>query len=171
MLKPGQEVPSLDLPLTIGAQYDLAKQRPKNFTLVAFYRGSHCPVCRSYLEQMGNKVEALSEHGINPVGVSMDPKERAMKVDSDWATGDLPLAYAMEEDKAREWGLYISQAREGSDEPEVFSEPGLFLVRPDGTLYMAQVQSAPFTRPPLDELIEGIEIALEQDYPARGMRT
>jgi len=171
MLKPGQEVPSLDLPLTIGAQYDLAKQRPENFTLIAFYRGSHCPVCRSYLEEMGSKVAALSEHGINPVAVSMDPKDRAMIVDSDWQTGDLPLAYAMDEDKAREWGLYISEAREGSDEPEVFSEPGLFLVRPDGTLYMAQVQSAPFTRPPLDDLIEGIEIALEQDYPARGTRT
>ena len=171
MLMPGQEVPSLDLPLTIGAQYDLAKQRPENFTLIAFYRGSHCPVCRSYLEEMGSKVAALSEHGINPVAVSMDPKGRAMIVDSDWQTGDLPLAYAMDEDKAREWGLYISEAREGSDEPEVFSEPGLFLVRPDGTLYMAQVQSAPFTRPPLDDLIEGIEIALEQDYPARGTRT
>jgi len=171
MLMPGQEVPSLDLPLTIGAQYDLAKQRPENFTLIAFYRGSHCPVCRSYLEEMGSKVAALSEHGINPVAVSMDPKDRAMIVDSDWQTGDLPLAYAMDEDKAREWGLYISEAREGSDEPEVFSEPGLFLVRPDGTLYMAQVQSAPFTRPPLDDLIEGIEIALEQDYPARGTRT
>lgn len=171
MLKPGQEVPSLDLPLTIGAQYDLAKQRPENFTLVAFYRGSHCPICRSYLEEMGGKVAALSEHGVNPVAVSMDPKERAMIVDSEWETGDLPLAYAMEEDKAREWGLYISQAREGSDEPDVFSEPGLFLVRPDGTLYMAQVQSAPFTRPSLDQLIEGIEIALEQDYPARGSRT
>ncbi|MEE4204959.1 MAG: peroxiredoxin-like family protein [Erythrobacter sp.] len=171
MLKPGEKAPALDLPLTIGAQYDLAKQRPDNFTLVAFYRGSHCPVCRSYLEEMGSRVSDLSEHGINPVAVSMDEKERAMKVDSDWKTGDLPLAYAMSEETAREWGLYISDAREGSDEPEVFSEPGLFLVRPDGTLYMAQVQSAPFTRPPLDQLIDGIEIALEQDYPARGTRT
>lgn len=171
MLIPGQPVPDLDLPLTIGAQYDLSKQRPENFTLVAFYRGSHCPVCRSHLEEMGSKVEALSEHGINPVAVSMDAKDRAMAVDSDWKTGDLPLAYAMDEDTAREWGLYISQARDGSDEPEVFSEPGLFLVRADGTLYMAQVQSAPFTRPDIDQLIDGIEFALEQDYPPRGMRT
>ncbi|NBC88396.1 MAG: redoxin domain-containing protein [Alphaproteobacteria bacterium] len=171
MLIPGQPVPALDLPLTIGAQYDLSKQRPENFTLVAFYRGSHCPVCRSHLEEMGSKVEALSEHGINPVAVSMDAKDRAMAVDSDWKTGDLPLAYAMDEDTAREWGLYISQARDGSDEPEVFSEPGLFLVRSDGTLYMAQVQGAPFSRPDIDQLIDGIEFALEQDYPPRGMRT
>ncbi|KPP88759.1 MAG: AhpC/TSA family [Erythrobacteraceae bacterium HL-111] len=104
MLKPGKTVPALELPLTIGAQYDLAKQRPDNFTLVMFYRGSHCPVCRSYLEQVGSKVETLSEHGINPVAVSMDAQERAMKVDSDWETGDLPLAYAMTEETAREWG-------------------------------------------------------------------
>lgn len=171
MLKPGQDAPSLDLPLTIGAQYDLSKQRPENFTLIAFYRGSHCPICRSYLEELGKKVPALSEHGINPVAVSMDDKERAMTVDSQWNTGDLPLAFAMDEDKAREWGLYLSDRREGSDEPEVFCEPGLFLVRPDGSLYMVQVQSAPFTRPDTDQLIEGIEHAIKVDYPARGTRT
>ena len=171
MLTPGHEVPALDLPLTIGAQYDLAKQRPRTFTLVAFYRGSHCPVCRSYLEEIGSRVKDLSEHGINPVAVSMDDRDRAMKVDSDWKTGDLPLAYGMSEETAREWGLYISTAREGSDEPETFSEPGLFLVRPDGTLYFAQAQSAPFTRPPLDDLIKGIEFAEKQDYPPRGLAT
>ena len=39
MLTPGSSVPELKLELTIGAQYDLAKQHPENFTLVVFYRG------------------------------------------------------------------------------------------------------------------------------------
>ncbi|MEE4538540.1 MAG: peroxiredoxin-like family protein [Erythrobacter sp.] len=171
MLKPGQKVPSLDLELTIDAQYDLAKQDPENFTMVVFYRGKHCPICKGYLEELGSKLDRFTKHGINVVAVSMDAEERAMVVDREWNTGDVPLAYDMSEDKAREWGLYISQKREGSDEPEIFSEPGLFLVKPDGTLYFAQVQNAPFTRPSLDQLLEGVEYVLQNDYPIRGTLT
>ena len=77
----------------------------------------------------------------------------------------------LSEETAREWGLYISDKREGSDEPDRFSEPGLFLIRPDGTLYMAQVQSAPFTRPSIDQLLEGVKVITEKDYPPRGTAT
>jgi hypothetical protein len=94
-----------------------------------------------------------------------------MVVDREWDTGDLPLAYGLPEDQARQWGLYISGKREGSEEPETFSEPGLFLIRPDMTLYFAQVQSAPFTRPSIDQLLQGMKIVEEHDYPARGTAT
>ena len=94
-----------------------------------------------------------------------------MVVDREWDTGDLPLVYDMSEDMAREWGLFISSKREGSDEPETFSEPGLFLIRPDLTVYFAQVQSAPFTRPDLDQLMEGLDIIKKNEYPPRGTAT
>ncbi|MFL0356590.1 peroxiredoxin-like family protein [Erythrobacter sp. GH1-10] len=168
MIKPGSEVPSLDLPLTIGAQYDLAKQNPDHFTAVVFYRGKHCPICKGYLKQWSEKLDDFTRLGINVVAVSMDDKDRAMVVDEEWETGDVPLAYGMSEDTAREWGLYISEKRPDSDEPDIFSEPGLFLVRPDGTLYFANVQNAPFTRPPLDELLQGLDFVIDKDYPTRG---
>lgn len=171
MLKPGQKVPSLDLPLTIGAQYDLAKQNPENFKIVVFYRGKHCPICKNYLKQWGEQLGEFTERGINVVAVSMDSEGRAMVVDKEWDTGDVPLAYGMTEDKAREWGLYISQKREGSEEPETFSEPGLFVIRPDGELYFACTQNAPFTRPPIDELLSGLDYIMENDYPTRGTLT
>ena len=53
-------------------------------------------------------------------------------------------------------------------EPEKFSEPGLFLVKPDGTLYAAFIQTMPFARPPLDQLLGAIDFIKEKDYPARG---
>ena len=171
MLKPGQKVPALDLPLTIGAQYDLAKQNPDNFKIVVFYRGKHCPICKGYLKEWADKLDEFTQRGINVVAVSMDSKERAMVVDKEWDTGDVPLAYDMSEDTAREWGLYISQKREGSDEPESFSEPGLFVIRPDGELYFASVQNAPFTRPPIDQLLRGLDYVMENDYPTRGALT
>lgn len=171
MLIPNEKTPDLDLPLTIRARFQLSAQTPENFTMLVFYRGKHCPVCKKYLEEIGSRLDEITEHGLSPFAISMDSSERAQVAGEDWATGDLPLAYDLSEKQAREWGLYISEKRPDSDEPEKFSEPGLFLIRPDGTLFFAQVQSAPFTRPSLDELLEGMEMVTKQDYPARGTLT
>ncbi len=171
MLKPDHQVPALDLPLTIGARYDLSKQNPDNFTLLVFYRGKHCPICRGYLKELAGKLDEFTKRGVNVAAISMDEEKRAMVVDQEWTTGDVPLAFDLSEDAARQWGLYISQGRPDSEEPEMFSEPGLFLVRPDGKLYFASVQNAPFTRPPLDQLLEGIDYVLENGYPVRGTLT
>ena len=168
MLKPNQPVPALDLPLTIDARFVLADQSPENFTMLVFYRGKHCPICKNYLTEIGSKLDEITKRGINVFAISMDSEERAMVAHQEWDTHDLPLAHSLTEEKARKYGLYISSKREGSEEPEVFSEPGLFLVRPDGTLFMAQMQSAPFTRPPIDQLLENLDFVLKNDYPARG---
>jgi len=53
-------------------------------------------------------------------------------------------------------------------EPDLFGEPGLFLVRPDGTLYYAATSSMPFARPDLEDLIEAFDFVIGNDYPARG---
>ena len=171
MLKPGQPVPALDLPLTIEARFELDKQSPENFTMLVFYRGKHCPICKKYLTELGSKLDKFTDKGINVFAISMDSPERAAVSHEEWGTHDLPLAHSLSEDKAREYGLYISEKREGSKEPDVFSEPGLFVVKPDGTLHFAVVQSAPFTRPDLDDLLEGLMFTIEKDYPTRGTRT
>ncbi|MBB3032877.1 peroxiredoxin-like family protein [Alteriqipengyuania lutimaris] len=170
-LIPGQTVPDLELQLTIQARFELSKQKPDTFTMLVFYRGKHCPICKKYLEELGGKVDRFTALGVSPFAISMDSKDRAMVAHEDWDTHDLPLAYGLPEDQARDWGLYISEKRPDSDEPERFSEPGLFLITPDGTLFLAQTQSAPFTRPPLDELLSGIELVRDKDYPTRGTAT
>ena len=171
MLKPGQPVPALDLPLTIEARFELEKQKPENFTMLVFYRGKHCPICRKYLTELGGKLDKFTDKGINAFAISMDSRERAAVSHEEWDTHDLPLAHSLSEDKAREFGLYISEKREGSEEPDVFSEPGLFVVKPDGTLHFAVVQNAPFTRPDLDDLLEGLMFTIEKNYPTRGTLT
>lgn len=168
MLIPNEVTPDLDLPLTIQARFELSAQTPDHFTMLVFYRGKHCPVCKKYLEEIGSRLDEITGHGISPFAISMDSEERSMVVDEEWKTGDLPLAYDLSQNQACEWGLYISEKREDSDEPDVFSEPGLFLIRPDGTLYFAQVQSGPFTRPSLDDLLKAVKFVIENDYPARG---
>ena len=171
MLKPGSTAPDIDLPLTIEARFKLSDQTPDAFTMLVFYRGKHCPICRNYLEELGGRLSDFTDRGINVFAISMDDEDRAMVVDEEWETHDLPLDYGLPEDQARVWGLYISEKREGSEEPDVFSEPGLFLLKPDRTVYFAVTQSMPFTRPSLDQLLKGIDIAMEKDYPARGTLT
>ena len=56
----------------------------------------------------------------------------------------------------------------GIEEPALFSEPGLFLVRPDGTLYWSAVQTMPFSRPHLADLLAALDFIAERNYPARG---
>ena len=79
---------------------------------------------------------------------------------------DLPLT------KAKEWGLYISTSRGktsiGIMEPDLFSEPGLFMVTPEQTLYYGSVQTMPFVRPHFSELVGALDFAIEKNYPARG---
>ncbi len=56
----------------------------------------------------------------------------------------------------------------GIEEPALFAEPAVYLVRPDGTLYYGAVQTMPFARPHFDELLAAIDFVVAKDYPARG---
>ena len=59
----------------------------------------------------------------------------------------------------------------GIEEPALFSEPGVFLVRADGTLYFASVQTMPFVRPHFKEMVGALDFVKAKDYPARGEYT
>ncbi|MEP2447695.1 MAG: AhpC/TSA family protein, partial [Balneola sp.] len=63
--------------------------------------------------------------------------------------------------------LYLSNAI-NDNEPELFSEPGLFLIRPDGELYYSAINSMPFGRPVFKDMLRAIDFIQENDYPARG---
>ncbi|RMA65695.1 peroxiredoxin-like family protein [Ulvibacter antarcticus] len=167
MIKPKSKVPALEVKLINDSIWNLEKQRPDAFTLIIFYRGLHCPVCKKYLESLKPKLEDFSERGVNVVAISMDTEKRAKLSGEKWDVESVPIGYGMTEVKAREWGLYISNAIKDA-EPAVFSEPAVFLVRPDGTLYFSSVQTMPFARPTLESLIKAIDFVTKEDYPARG---
>lgn len=67
----------------------------------------------------------------------------------------------------RQWGLYVSRGVL-EDEPLLFNEPGLFLVKPDGILFFAAMNNAPYGRPSLNDLLSGIDYVLTKNYPVRG---
>lgn len=130
---------------------------------------------KTQIQEVEEKLQQFHDSGFKVVAVSMDDKERAEKFASEVASNmgknslDTPILYGLSEDQAlNQWGLYISEKRPGSREPEIYSEPGFFVVRPDNTVFMIQTQSAPFTRPPAQQMIETLSFAFEHDYPTRG---
>ena len=139
MLMPRQPVPALLVPTLAHGAFTLADDGAPNFTLVVFYRGLHCPICLKYLLELGRLQPEFEQRCLG---------------------------------SAREWGLYISTSRDttsiGIEEPALFAEPGVFIVRPDGTPYYGAVQTMPFARPHFDELLAAIDFALAKSYPARG---
>jgi peroxiredoxin len=172
MLKPRQPVPALTVPTVGGGTWSLADSKPQHFNLIVFYRGLHCPICRTYMTELNRLHEEFASRGIDVVGVSTDSAERAAQTVTEWGLSNLVIGYGVSIDKARQWGLYISTSRGktslGIDEPALFSEPGIFLVRPDGTLYFATVQTMPFARPHFREMVTAIDFVLNNGYPARG---
>lgn len=168
MLKPRQPVPALDVPLVDGGRWVLAEQHPDRFSLVVFYRGVHCPMCRAYLTQLDTLADSLAEVGVTSVlAVSGDDVDRARRAVKECGISHVDLGYGLSQESMRQWGLYVSKAiKEG--QPNEFNEPGLFVIRPDGTLYATVVGTLPFLRPRLDEVVETIRWVNEHDYPARG---
>lgn len=165
---PGARAPSLSFRTQHG-EWTLAGRKPDAFTMIVFYRGRHCPQCRRQLEELSQKLPKFTERGVDVVAVSMDDEEAWTKTRKEWDVGDLAHGYGLDRETAEDWGLYFSSSIK-DEEPDIFTEPGLFLVKPDGTLYAASIQSMPFARPPLDQILSAVDFVLENDYPPRGVR-
>lgn len=174
-LIPRRAVPAREVPTLDGPPWRLSDQRPPRFSMIVFYRGLHCPVCAPYVRDLDRRLGEFDKLGVQAIAVSCDPEERAREAKRRWHIEELPVGYDLDLGTARRWGLYISTGRgktsSGVEEPAQFSEPGLFLVRPDGTLYASSVNTMPFARPHFDELLRALEFIIEKDYPARGEAT
>jgi len=101
------------------------------------------------------------------VAASTDTQERAQQSKTEWGIEHLPIAYGLSVEQARAWGLFISAGIKDG-EPPLFAEPGLFLIRPDQTLYAASIQTMPFARPSFSDVLAAVKFVTEKDYPARG---
>lgn len=172
MLLPRQKIPDLALPTLDHGPFDLAKESAERGTVICFYRGLHCPICATYLGELQKRVADFAARGVATLAVSTDGEERTRAMAEKIGADTLRFAYDLPLAKAREWGLYISTSRGktsiGIEEPALFSEPGLFMVAPDQTLYYGSVQTMPFVRPHFSELVSALDFAIKNNYPARG---
>lgn len=175
MLLPRKRTPDLEVDTLDHGRFDLSSDNAERGTVICFYRGLHCPICANYLKDFQRHVDDFAERGVKSIAVSSDGEERARQMADKVGASSLRFGYGMSLAKAREWGLYISTSRGktsiGIEEPALFSEPGLFLVSPDQSLYYGSVQTMPFVRPHFSELVAALDFAIANDYPARGEYT
>lgn len=175
MLIPRQKTPNLQLPTLAHGKFDLSQDGAERGTVVCFYRGLHCPICANYLTEFEKRVDDFAERGVKTIAVSSDGQERTQAMAEKISAKGLRFAYDLPLTVAKSWGLYISTSRGktsiGIEEPALFSEPGLFMVSPEQSLYYGSVQTMPFVRPHFSELVSALDFAIANDYPARGEYT
>ena len=171
MLTPGQPVPALTVSTLDGNRFDTTRDLGENGALVVFYRGAHCPKCKDQLKDIAGAAKKAEDMGLSLLVVSGDDYRKAKTVAEETGIEARHVGHDLTMTEAREWGLWISTAREGSEEPSLFTEPGAFHILPDGTLYAAWVQSNPFARPSFDDILGAVKFRLDKDYPARGQYT
>lgn len=171
-LMPRLPVPTLEVKTVTGTTFNLSSSGAENFTLVVFYRGLHCPICAKYLIDLERLAQEYNNRGVKIIAISTDNEERAKNMAEKISANLVEFGYGLTLSEARQWGLYISSGRGptsiGIEEPTLFSEPGVFLVRPDGTLYYGSTQTMPFARPSFQDLLAGVDFAITKNYPARG---
>jgi peroxiredoxin len=175
MLPPRQSVPTLAVDTVANGRFLLLADAPERFTLVVFYRGLHCPICAKYLMELERLVPEFERRGVKTIAISSDNAERGAAMAEKIKASGLRVGYGLSLESARAWGLYISESRGttsiGIEEPALFSEPGVFLIRPDGTLYYGSTQTMPFARPNFADLIGALDFTIPINYPARGEYT
>ena len=164
---PRRPVPPLTFQLTDGRTFDIHDRKPEHFTMLVVYRGHHCPLCRKQLEEFERLHDDYAKLGVELVAVSANDGELANRTTAEWGLSKLPVGHGLTLDDARTWGLFGSAAIKPT-EPEHFVEPGLFVIRPDGTLYASVTQTMPFSRPTGAQLLSSLTWIIENDYPARG---
>ena len=171
VLKPRQASPELSLK-TLQGDWSLSDQNPDNFTMIVFYRGLHCPLCLKYLAELETLLEKFTEAGVSVIAVSSDDEDRAQQTADKAELKNTQLAYGLSIEQAQSWGLHRSASKGktsiGIEEPDEFSEPGLFLVKPDNTLYWSNVSTMPFARPNFEEILGAVNWVVANDYPGRG---
>jgi hypothetical protein len=154
-VRPRESAPDLTVPLLRGGTNHLTDQRPRTFTMVVFFRGLHCPVCRAQLTELNRRLGELEQAGIDvmpsaarPVSARPSLPRTAGSSVARWPTGS---------PKPRcEPGGCSSPAQSTTSSPRS-QRAGLFLIAPDHTVYYESILSMPVGRPRLDDLLGGAD--------------
>jgi peroxiredoxin len=165
-LKPGTAMPTMKLAKVGGGTAEIGGKRDK-WQAVVVYRGLHCPLCKRYLTTLNSLVEGFHAINAEVIAVSADPKEKAETEKKELDLG-FEVAYDLSRDQMRALGLYISDPRSPQETDRPFAEPGLFLVNPAGQAQVIEISNAPFARPDLNGILNGLKMTQERGFGPRG---
>jgi len=162
----GAQVDELSFPAVDGGGSIAIGQPKDRWTMLFVYRGRHCPRCKRYLNKLSDALPSWTDV-MDVVVVSADSQEKALadKKEFSW---EFDLCYGLTEAQMRTLGLYVSEPLSEAETSHLFSEPGAFAIRPDGTLMLVDISNGPAARPDLEELLDGMKFNIENNRPVRG---
>ncbi|ANK80820.1 MAG: thioredoxin peroxidase [Rhizobiales bacterium NRL2] len=160
----GARFPEIDLPKVGGGNVKIGGDGRWQMAIV--YRGKHCPLCKKYLGGLDALKDKIRDAGIEVVALSADTAEQATDFAAEVGL-DVPVGYGLNEAQMKQLGLYISSPRPNETDHD-FPEPGLFVINPDGNVQVVDISNAPFARPDIDSLLNGIAFIQAKGYPIRG---
>ena len=164
-LMPGIPMPVITLPSVDGGKVQLGGKG--RWQVAVVYRGRHCPICKKYLKTLDGLLDEFRDAGAEVIAISGDPRERAKEeaAEEGWR---FPVACELTQDQMQELGLYVSERRSPQETDRPFAEPGLFVTNPEGRLQIVDISNAPFARPDLQGVLNGMRFIQENEYPIRG---
>lgn len=162
----GAKMPEISLSTTSGGEINLGGTDDR-WRLIVVYRGLHCPICKRYLASLHEMKDDFDKINTDIITVSGDNEEKAKAFAEEVGLTEFPVAYDLNEEQMREMGLYITEPLTRETDRK-FPEPGLYVVTPGGDVQLVDIANAPFARPILSEILRGIGIIQERDYPIRG---
>lgn len=160
--------PKTELPRLGGGTLTLgAPQGGHDWQMVVIYRGLHCPICKRYLAELNGMQGKFHDIGVDVVTASGDPEVKAQAmVDEQGLT--LPVGYDLSVAQMQGLGVYVSDPRSPQETDRPFPEPGLFVINDAGLIQMVDVSNAPFLRPGLAGVLNGLTFVRGNEYPIRG---
>jgi peroxiredoxin len=139
----------------------------EGWRIVIVYRGAHCPLCKAYLNELNEMLDAFADAGMTILTLSADTLEKARN-ETQECGWNFPVGYDLTTAQMRVLGLYISDPRSPEETDHQFSEPGVFVINPRGETQIIDVSNAPFARPALPALLKGLQFIISNNYPIRG---
>ena len=144
-----------------------APQGGHDWQLIVVYRGLHCPLCKRYLTTLEGMKDTWAGLDVDIAVVSGDPEAKAQEMSAE--TGlSLAMGYDLSVEQMHSLGLYVSDPRSPQETDRPFAEPGVFIVNEEGNLQIIDISNAPFARPDLESLSNGIKFVRANAYPVRG---
>ena len=161
----GATFPKLSWPAVGGGRVEPAAG--DGWRLLIVYRGQHCPVCKTYLGTLNKLLDDFKAAGVTPCVVSADTAEKA-QAEAQAEGWRFPVGYDLPTEDMRELGLYVSEPSSPQETERAFSEPGAFVINPEGKVQIVDISNAPVARPDLRVLLGGLKFIIESKYPIRG---
>jgi len=156
-LMPGTHFPNIVLPVVGCEPQVIGKtQKVDAWKLVILYRSAFCPLGTTYLKQVQSFYEEILAGGTEVIAVSTDLKEKA-ELYAEENSFSFPIAYDLSEEHMKSLGLYVSEPRSASEGDRPFSEPGLFIITPEGMVQVVEISNAPFARSDLTVIKQSLE--------------